>query len=362
MADKTFREGFSVPSRLGLSFDAWLYHPQIDDVANLAGAFPNTKIVLNHVGGPVGTGACAGKRNEVFSSWAASIKALASHQNVYIKVGGLGQGINGLGLNERPEPPSSDIVAATFRPYVETCIEAFGASRSMFESNFPVDKVSYSYPVSGTPASYLQRAPATQKKRICSPEPRRGFIASIQFSNSSEFNQAGAHKQVAVASGESGVQGSVRLFARSAAGCASGLWRRVEGPPKKWKGGQPFGSYAAIRFKCVELLREVTKSGISEERLLRIAESIIRLAFCVISVLFVGPASISRTTETVHSIYGATSTGSIRRSAPASSSVSRYNSPSGPCLTSRIRCWSSVSSGWRRIGSPFVGLRTMRCS
>lgn len=136
------------------------------------------------------------------------------------EVGGLGQGINGLGLNERAEPPSSDIVAATFRPHVETCIEAFGASCSMFESNFRSTKSHTAIPCSGTPASYLQRASATQKKRICSPEPRRGFIASIQFSNSSEFNQAGAHKQVAVASGESGVQGSVRLFARSAAGCA----------------------------------------------------------------------------------------------------------------------------------------------
>jgi predicted TIM-barrel fold metal-dependent hydrolase len=164
LADKTFREGFSVLSRLGLSFDAWLYHPQIDDVASLAGAFPSTKIVLNHVGGPVGTGAFAGKRNEVFSSWAASIKALASHQNVYIKVGGLGQGINGFGLNERPEPPSSDIVAATFRPYVETCIEAFGASRSMFESNFPVDKVSYSYPVFWNACKLLAKGASNTEK------------------------------------------------------------------------------------------------------------------------------------------------------------------------------------------------------
>jgi predicted TIM-barrel fold metal-dependent hydrolase len=87
LADKTFREGFAVLSRLGLSFDAWLYHPQIDDVANLAGAFPDTKIVLNHVGGPLGAGVYSGKRDEVFPCWAASIKALAAHQNVYVKVG-----------------------------------------------------------------------------------------------------------------------------------------------------------------------------------------------------------------------------------------------------------------------------------
>lgn len=147
LADKTFREGFAVLSRLGLSFDAWLYHPQIDELANLARAFPDTRIVLNHVGGPIGTGAYSGKRNEVFPRWAASIRALALHQNVYIKVGGLGMSINGFGLQEQVESPSSEMLAATCRPYVETCIEAFGTSRSMFESNFPVDKVSYSYPV-----------------------------------------------------------------------------------------------------------------------------------------------------------------------------------------------------------------------
>jgi predicted TIM-barrel fold metal-dependent hydrolase len=147
LADKTFREGFAVLGRLGLSFDAWLYHPQIDDLASLAGAFPNTPIVLNHVGGPLGNGAYTGKRDDVFPRWAGSIKALARHQNVFIKVGGLGQRINGFGLEERAEPPSSEQLAAICRRYFETCIEAFGASRSMFESNFPVDKVAYSYPV-----------------------------------------------------------------------------------------------------------------------------------------------------------------------------------------------------------------------
>ena len=147
LADKSFREGFAVLGRLGLSFDAWLYHPQIDEVADLAGAFPNTRIVLDHMGGPLGIGPYAGKRNEVFPRWAASIKALAAHQNVYVKISGLGESFNGFGLNELPEPPSSEMLAAAFRPYVETSIEAFGASRAMFESNFPVNKVSYSYPV-----------------------------------------------------------------------------------------------------------------------------------------------------------------------------------------------------------------------
>ena len=147
LADKSFREGFAVLGRLGLSFDAWLYHPQIDDIADLARALPDTRIVLNHVGGPLGIGAYAGRRQEVFPRWAASIEALAAYENVHVKLGGLGMRIGGFGFHEQAEPPSSETLAATWRPYIETCIEAFGPSRAMFESNFPVDKGSYSYPV-----------------------------------------------------------------------------------------------------------------------------------------------------------------------------------------------------------------------
>jgi L-fuconolactonase len=145
--DKTFREGFALLGHFGLSFDALVLHPQLDDVANLAGAFPDTKIVLNHVGRLVGIGAYAGRLSEQFPLWAASIKALAAHENVYVKVGGLGQSVNGLGFEKLAEPPSSEMVANAMRPYVETCIEAFGTRRCMFESNFPPDKEGFSYPV-----------------------------------------------------------------------------------------------------------------------------------------------------------------------------------------------------------------------
>jgi L-fuconolactonase len=147
LGDKTFREGFAVLNRLGLSFDALVLHPQLDEVANLAGAFPDTKIVLNHVGRLVGIGAYAGKLKEELPRWAASMKALGKHENVYVKVGGLGQAINGLGFEKQAEPPSSETVANAMRPYVETCIEAFGTRRCMFESNFPPDKEGFAYPV-----------------------------------------------------------------------------------------------------------------------------------------------------------------------------------------------------------------------
>src|SRR6202521_4144242 len=104
LGDKPFREGFAVLGRLGLSFDAWLYHPQIGELADLARVFPEIKIVLNHVGGPIGIGAYAGKHKEVFAGWAASIKALAACQNVCVKLGGLGMRMGGFGFHEQPEP------------------------------------------------------------------------------------------------------------------------------------------------------------------------------------------------------------------------------------------------------------------
>src|SRR5579871_3604346 len=105
LADKTFREGVAVLSRLGLSYDVSLYHPQIGELADLASAFPDLRIVANHVGGVLGIGAYRGKRDEVFSQWQASIKALAARPNVYVKLGGLGQGYTGLGFNDEAEPP-----------------------------------------------------------------------------------------------------------------------------------------------------------------------------------------------------------------------------------------------------------------
>ena len=164
LANKTFREGVAVLTRLRLSYDVSLYHPQIGELADLAGAFPDLRIVANHVGGVLGIGPYRGKRNEVFSRWAASIKALATRPNVYIKLGGLGQGYTGLGFNEDAEPPSSEMVAARFRPYVETVIGAFGASRSMFESNFPVDKISYSYPVFWNACKLLAKGASAAEK------------------------------------------------------------------------------------------------------------------------------------------------------------------------------------------------------
>jgi L-fuconolactonase len=142
-----FRAGFARLRQFGLSFDVWLYHPQLAEVTELARAFPDQPMVLDHVGGPLGIGPYAGKRDEVFAAWRDAIRTLAQCPNVYVKLGGLGMKICGFEFHKRATPPGSEELAALWRPYIETCIAAFGPERAMFESNFPVDKVSCSYAV-----------------------------------------------------------------------------------------------------------------------------------------------------------------------------------------------------------------------
>ena len=103
--------------------------------------------MLNHVGGPVAIGPYAGKRDEAFSAWRTGIQQIAGFPNTYVKLGGLGMKMIGFDFFNNPEPPSSRDLEKAWRPYIETCIAAFGPGRSMFESNFPVDKGTCSYPV-----------------------------------------------------------------------------------------------------------------------------------------------------------------------------------------------------------------------
>jgi predicted TIM-barrel fold metal-dependent hydrolase len=143
--DSTFRAGFSQLAPLSLVFDAWLYHPQIPELTDLARAFPDTPIVLDHFGGPLGIGPYAGKRDEIFKKWQTDIAELATCPNVMVKMGGINMKISGYGWHKRDQPPSSEELATMTAPYYLHCIEHFGADRCMFESNFPVDKVTCSY-------------------------------------------------------------------------------------------------------------------------------------------------------------------------------------------------------------------------
>ena len=147
MLEPGYREGLSCLAPRKLSLEVWAYHPQLPDVLDLVRAFPDTTVVLNHCGGPLGVGPYAGRRDEEFVIWRASLREIAKCANVVLKLGALGSTRTGFGFETRAVPPSSEEIAQAWRPYVETCIEIFGAQRCIFESNFPPDKESCSYVV-----------------------------------------------------------------------------------------------------------------------------------------------------------------------------------------------------------------------
>lgn len=135
------RAGLARLTALGLAFDAWVYHPQLADVIDLARAFPTATIIMCHVGGPLGYGPYAGKQDEVFASWKSNMTELARCQNVVMKLGGMLNRLAAYDFRARPAPLASTELAEYWRPYMGTCIELFGPERCMFESNFPVEKM-----------------------------------------------------------------------------------------------------------------------------------------------------------------------------------------------------------------------------
>ena len=145
--DPKFREGFAHLAPRGLSFEGWCYHTQLAELTELARSFPDTTIILDHFGGPIGVGPYAGQQDEVFNAWRRAISALAGCPNVVAKLGGIAMEVNGFGWHLKAAPPDSRTLAAATRRYFEHTIEAFGTDRCLFESNFPVDKVSCSYNV-----------------------------------------------------------------------------------------------------------------------------------------------------------------------------------------------------------------------
>lgn len=145
MRDATFQQGFSRLEQFGLSFDAWLFHPQLPDLIALAGRFPYTPIVIDHFGGPVGVGPYAGRRAEIFELWKKDIATLAKLPNTYVKLGGISMEHGGFHWHERPTPPTSDDFVAATRDYFRHAIESFTPGRCLFESNAPVDQISFGY-------------------------------------------------------------------------------------------------------------------------------------------------------------------------------------------------------------------------
>ena len=160
-----FRQGFAELGKRGLTFDAWLLEPQLGDVLDLARAFPDQPIVLDHCGTPLNIASYRGRLHERFDPWRHSIRALAECPNVSVKLGGLAMAFCGMPEKGPAAGLSSETLAAMWRPYIETCIEAFGASRAMFESNYPVDRWGASYPVLWNAFKRLAHGASESEKR-----------------------------------------------------------------------------------------------------------------------------------------------------------------------------------------------------
>ncbi len=142
-----FRDGVRLLGRRGYPHDTWHFHHQNRDYLALARACPDTVMVLDHLGTPAGAGAYEGMREEIFPTWKEDIAAIAECENVVAKLGGLAMPDNGFGWDERDVPPTSDEFVEAQAPYYHHMIDCFGPERCMFESNFPVDKLSISYHV-----------------------------------------------------------------------------------------------------------------------------------------------------------------------------------------------------------------------
>jgi predicted TIM-barrel fold metal-dependent hydrolase len=145
LATDGYRAGARVLAKMGLTLDNSLYFTQLYELADFARAVPDLTIVLNHIGGLLRVGPYANRDDEVLAAWRQGIDAAAQCPNIVIKLGGVGQLRYGFDWHERPEPIGSEELAGHLAPLLHYCIEQFGPDRCMFESNFPVDKVSYSY-------------------------------------------------------------------------------------------------------------------------------------------------------------------------------------------------------------------------
>ncbi len=131
----------------GLSLDVWCFHTQMEEVLAVCRAFPGMTMIINHIAGPIGIGPYRGHREAIFATWSDSVRELGRLPNTVMKIGGLGMRFTGFDFHEAAAPPSSDRLVEVWRPYVDHCIDSFGPDRCLFESNFPVDKAMFSYPV-----------------------------------------------------------------------------------------------------------------------------------------------------------------------------------------------------------------------
>ena len=164
LASDNFRAGARVLARMGLSLEGWLYFPQMPELADFARSVPDLTIILNHIGGLFRIGPYSNRDAEVMAIWRRGIAAVADCPNITMKLGGVGMPHTGFDWHTRAQPIGSEELAESIAPFMTYCIEQFGPDRCMFESNFPVDKVSHSYNVMYNAFKRLSKGYSTSER------------------------------------------------------------------------------------------------------------------------------------------------------------------------------------------------------
>ena len=147
MDDPDYLAGVRKVGAMGYTYDSMVYHPQLFELAAVARACPETPIVVDHLGGFLGTGPYKDRRPEILAFWKTAMAELATCPNTFLKVGGIGMPMMGFRWDKQDAPPNSEELAAPWREPIQWVIEQFGPHRCMFESNFPVDKRGAGYTV-----------------------------------------------------------------------------------------------------------------------------------------------------------------------------------------------------------------------
>jgi L-fuconolactonase len=177
LMDGRVREGFARLALLGLSFDAWMYHTQLGELVDLARAFPDTPIVLDHVGGAIGLGPYAGKRDEVFAEWSSRIRGLAACPNVHVKLGGLGMRMFGFAVHTGELPPSSEELAAAWRRISRVASPPSAPNARCSKATSRSTKAAAATPRCGTPSNASPPGSPSPKKQRSSPARRSSFTS-----------------------------------------------------------------------------------------------------------------------------------------------------------------------------------------
>jgi predicted TIM-barrel fold metal-dependent hydrolase len=174
--DPEFRKGLAVLTSMGLSFDVSIFHPQLPEVISLARAHPDANLVVIHSASPLGYASYAGREAEVHAEWRAGMRELAKCPNVSVKMGGLLMCLGNFDFSQAEAPPTSEQLVALWRPYIEECIELFGAGRCMASSNYPVEKAGVPYGVIWNMFKRISaRCSADEKKMIFGGTAKRVY-------------------------------------------------------------------------------------------------------------------------------------------------------------------------------------------